>query len=185
MRVVQLAKGASWQTDCMLRERTDALQAPLIASDEGSRSLPMLTSAQIFTIGYEGRTVGELLDQLQLHKIDVLVDVRLTPLSRKKGFSKRVLAQALAEVGIEYVHEPGLGNPKDNRDDFRKGVESAWARYREHLAAAQLRLDSVIALTVDRTVALLCFERDHAQCHRSCITQVAQASDPRLVVSRL
>jgi hypothetical protein len=33
--------------------------------------------------------------------------------------SKRKLAAALADAGIDYMHLPALGNPKDNRQPFR------------------------------------------------------------------
>lgn len=70
----------------------------------------------LVTVGYEGRTAGELVVTLAEAGVDVLVDVRLTPLSRKPGLSKRQLADALAAAGVEYVHLPALGNPKDNRE---------------------------------------------------------------------
>ena len=53
--------------------------------------------------------------------MSVLVDVRLNAVSRKSGFSKKRLTQALKDAGIEYVHEKDLGNPQDNRDSFRNG----------------------------------------------------------------
>lgn len=61
----------------------------------------------------------------------MLVDVRLTPLSRKPRLSKTKLAAALADVGIEYVHHRALGNPKDNRAGFREGQPASRARYRK------------------------------------------------------
>ncbi len=62
--------------------------------------------------------------------VNVLVDVRLTPLSRKPGMSKRQLADALTAVGVEYLHLPALGNPRDNRDAFRQGDPRGRARFR-------------------------------------------------------
>lgn len=69
----------------------------------------------------------------QRNRVDVLVDVRLNPISRKKGFSKSSLQQALGAARIEYRHERQLGNPKSNRDPFRRGLKSARARYLRHL----------------------------------------------------
>ncbi|MCQ3808644.1 MAG: DUF488 domain-containing protein [Acidimicrobiia bacterium] len=34
-------------------------------------------------------------------------------------------------------------------------------------------------------IALLCYERDHDQCHRSCILDVVQRDDPALSVGGL
>ena len=62
-------------------------------------------------IGYEGLSVDQLVARLQADGIEVLVDVRMTPLSRKPGFSKRALSEALSAAGIRYVHDRRLGNP--------------------------------------------------------------------------
>lgn len=140
----------------------------------------------IVSIGYERRDVAEVVALLSDHEVDVLVDVRLNAISRKRGFSKTALASALQEAGIEYRHERELGNPKDNRDAFRRGVEAARDRYRRHLSnGASAVYDAVIELADTSTVALLCFERDHHQCHRSCITDAAQANNGQLDVLRL
>ena len=64
------------------------------------------------SIGYEGKTVDDLVAQLLEQGVPVLVDVRLTPPSRKPGLSKTKLSEALAAVGIGYVHHRALGNPK-------------------------------------------------------------------------
>ncbi len=49
-------------------------------------------TSPVVSIGYEGRDVEELLTSLQRHRVGILVDVRLTPLSRKPGPSKKGLA---------------------------------------------------------------------------------------------
>src|SRR6476646_5127287 len=47
------------------------------------------------TVGYERRTVDELITTLTRAAVEVLVDVRLTPLSRKPGLSKNRIATRL------------------------------------------------------------------------------------------
>ena len=124
----------------------------------------------VFTIGYEGRDVDELVRLLRDHGIRVLVDVRLNAISRKRGLSKSALAQALADAGITYVHERGLGNPKDNRADYRLGKTAAHRRYARHLQAhgadAFARLTDLVMAT---PTALLCVEREPTSCHRTAI----------------
>lgn len=75
----------------------------------------------IRTIGYEGSTIEHFIAALRHAEIDVLIDVRELPLSRKKGFSKNQLAEILAKADIEYVHLRGLGDPKDGRNAARAG----------------------------------------------------------------
>ena len=57
--------------------------------------------AHLVSLGYEGRIVDELISAARRANVTVLVDVRQTPLSRKLGLSKRRLAAALEDAGIE------------------------------------------------------------------------------------
>lgn len=79
----------------------------------------------IVSVGSEGRSVDELVDALADAGVSVLVDVRENAISRKRGLSKRALAEKLQARGITYVHEPTLGNPRDNRDGFREQRRTA------------------------------------------------------------
>jgi uncharacterized protein (DUF488 family) len=132
----------------------------------------------IATIGYEGASVGEFIAALQHESIDVLIDVRDLPLSRKKGFSKKQLAEALAAFGIDYVHLRGLGNPKVGREAARAGnyglFQAIFSRHMESRAA--LRDVNIAAELVRiRRVCLMCFECNHTKCHRSIVAErVAQ-----------
>ena len=141
----------------------------------------------VLSIGYEGRELDDFISTLNIHRVDVLVDVRLNPISRKKGFSKTALASALAEVGIEYVHRPQLGNPKENREGFSgHGLATARRRYLAHLNNGSRPIyEEVIEQSRSRRIALLCVERDDRRCHRGCITDQAQDENPGLSVSRL
>ena len=127
---------------------------------------------RIFTIGYEGTTQPELIAALQAAGVKRLIDVRAVPLSRKPGFSKNVLANGLAEAGIEYIHLKALGTPPDGREAARKGRHAEM----ERIYAAQLDLpEAVVAaaqmreLAAEKPSALLCFGRNPAACHRSLL----------------
>jgi uncharacterized protein (DUF488 family) len=138
----------------------------------------------ITTIGYEGRTVDEVVDVLHAAVVKALVDVRLTPLSRKPGLSKNGLAARLHEAGIDYVHLPALGNPRDNRDAYRRGDAAAVAKYRDVLRTpeGQAALGVLVRLATQKRVALMCFEHDATECHRS---MVADALRQAGVISRV
>ena len=143
-------------------------------------------STTIVSIGYERRELADLIRLLTENDVDVLVDVRLNPISRKRGLSKKALSEALGDAGIGYHHERDLGNPKDNRDPFRQGLESARRRYEHHLEnGASAAYERLLDLACVSRVALLCYERDHHQCHRSCITDAAQADRPAISVLRI
>jgi uncharacterized protein (DUF488 family) len=133
----------------------------------------LLTDA-LFTIGYEGRTVDELLDALSQAGVRLLIDVRAVAASRRPGFSKTALAAALGERGISYLHLRPLGTPKPGRDAARKGrIAEMHAIYETQLATpeAALALDQARAAASETPTALLCFERDPACCHRTLVAE--------------
>ena len=139
----------------------------------------------LYTVGYERRTADELITVLTEAAVKVLVDVRLTPLSRKPGMSKNRLATLLHAAGIEYLHLPQLGNPRDNRDAFRRGDVAAVAKYRDVLRTpeGQAALDQLHRLATQRRTAVMCFERDAAKCHRSIVADaLVEAGEPFRIV---
>jgi uncharacterized protein (DUF488 family) len=141
---------------------------------------------RLHTIGYEGTTPTELVADLAVAGVDVVVDVRLNAVSRRPGFSKRKLAEALGEANIEYVNERALGNPTDNRDAFRRGHAAARARLRHRIEREGAEaLDRVAELVADRSVALLCVEANHVGCHRELVADLLVERDPTLVVVHL
>lgn len=135
---------------------------------------------RIVSIGYEGRTIESFVVELQRAGVQTVADVRLNAISRKAGFSKTRLRDALAAVGIDYVHLRSLGNPRENRQPFWDGrLEEGRRVFRDILttpdAAAALR--ELGTLARDRVVAVLCFENDVERCHRKVILdQVASAA---------
>lgn len=133
---------------------------------------------RLVTIGYEGRTIDELVDVLVRAGVETVADVRQNPVSRKSGFSKRQLASRLEDVGISYVHEKTLGNPGENREGFRRGESEARRRFVEHLGDASDALSRITDLMDTSSVALLCYERSHSQCHRGLVAAAVFARRP-------
>jgi uncharacterized protein (DUF488 family) len=125
---------------------------------------------RIFTIGYEGSTQNELVAALKAAGVARVIDVRAVALSRKPGFSKNILAAGLRQAGIDYVHLRALGTPPAGREAARKGRWAEMNRiYAEQLETPEAGADAarMIALAQEMPSALLCFERDPAQCHRT------------------
>ena len=138
---------------------------------------------RIFTIGYEGATVGELLVALQEAGVERVIDVRALPLSRRPGFSKSSLKASLEEAGIEYVHLRALGTPSVGRAAARAGrqmdLERIYAGQLE-LPEASAQAALMLEMAREKPSALLCMERDPAQCHRTLLLNaVAPDADVR------
>jgi uncharacterized protein (DUF488 family) len=131
----------------------------------------------LLTIGYEGCTIDQVLAELKAAGVELLLDVRAVPMSRKPGFSKRQLAAGLDEQGIAYVHLQALGTPKPGRDAVRAGhPERMEPIFREHMTSdrSQAELAQAKDLVRDRRVCLLCFEQDPLTCHRRFVAEMIQ-----------
>lgn len=131
-----------------------------------------MANATIWTIGYEQTTQPALIAALSAAGVEVLADIRALPLSRRPGFSKTSLAAAVTEAGMVYVHFKPLGTPADGRAAARRHDHAAL----ERIYAGQLELPEALAamaqlrdLAGERRVALLCYEREAAECHRSLL----------------
>ena len=134
---------------------------------------------RIFTIGYEGVTQAEFLTALKAAKVERVIDVRAVPNSRRPGFSKNLLRNALAEEGIDYVHLRALGTPADGRAAARAGRHEDLQR----IYSGQLELPEAIAesaqmveLAKEKLSALLCYEREPNGCHRTLLLRAAAPS---------
>lgn len=133
------------------------------------------------------RSLDELIDELVGAGAERLVDVRELSLSRRRGFSKTALSEALRATGIEYLHVRALGNPKPNRDrNWAGDFEGGAAVYRKQLNnGSQWALLELAESLGAGQACLLCFERDHTECHRDVIVEALQELQPDLAVSHL
>lgn len=133
----------------------------------------------IVGIGYEGQNIDDFVAKLVKTGIHILADIRLNPVSRKRGFSKRPLAASLAEAGIEYWHAPELGNPKWNRAGFGGSPAEALearGRFAAMIAteASGRRISQIADASLAALVAVMCFEADERACHRYVVIREAQ-----------
>jgi uncharacterized protein (DUF488 family) len=141
--------------------------------------MPDLPVPTLLTIGYEGTTIGAVLDVLVAAQVGLLIDVRAVASSRKPGFSKRQLAAELDERGIRYIHLRPLGTPKAGRQAVRAGhPEQMETIYRVHMRGdePQAALAEATALARAARSCLLCFEREPSHCHRRIVAQMIAAA---------
>lgn len=134
-----------------------------------------MTTGALFTIGYEGRTQDEYLALLTGAGVTLLADVRRNPISRKKGFSKKALAEGCAAVAIRYEHLPELGIASEKRKNLstQADVDALFAEYERDWLPTQGAALAKLRAWVDagEQVALTCFERAPGDCHRDCVAE--------------
>lgn len=141
------------------------------------RDQPHLAATWLGSIGYERyREVDDFVRQLANAGVERLIDVRELPISRRRGYAKTALREALEGVGIEYVHMRELGNPKPYRDLYKSGqTQAGRAKYSRLLLAK--RRDALIELqqkVTEKRSALMCVEHDQGVCHRDVIIESLQ-----------
>ena len=145
---------------------------------KGSKGTKMLVaeSTRINAIGYEGATIERFLSCLKDNQIELVIDVRANPISRKRGFSKTALRANLASVGIDYVHFPILGIPSRIRKDY-DDIYELLDYYDEHILTrpeVQEAAEQVAQLCRERTATIMCFEANPRLCHRSRLARYVE-----------
>ncbi len=127
---------------------------------------------KIYTSGYEQTPVSDFIATMKAAGIEKIIDVRQLPISRRKGFSKNVLRNLLAESDIEYIHLKALGTPKEGRIAAKHGDH---AKFHEIFAnqmrspEAKADLETAIDLVQKQVCCLLCYERKPEDCHRTVV----------------
>ncbi len=130
-----------------------------------------------YTVGYEKLNVEDLFAILKGACVHCLVDVREAPWSRVPEYRKSVLEDRLEGLGasqgfrIRYISMPSLGNPPENRKSDRSHTD-AMAFYRKHAAAKTKELDELRDIIARCKTALMCYEADPGECHRSELAKV-------------
>lgn len=130
------------------------------------------------TIGYESASLEDFITTLGLGGVEILIDIRDRAQSRRKGFSKSALSEALAESGIDYVHYRELGDPKEGREAARDGRFEDFRKIFSKVMAtkeAQDALSAIEEMAKEKRVCLMCYERDQRTCHRKIVADHLEA----------
>lgn len=152
-----------------------AVNQSLVDSAPSSR---VVRSAQrgldmtLLTIGYEASAIEDFIATLLQANVATLVDVRQLAMSRRKGFSKNALREALEDAKIGYVHLSGLGDPKEGRDAARAGNFDKFLKvYRAHMTTTHFcdDLSKALEIAEESRACLMCYERLEKECHRKLV----------------
>ena len=128
---------------------------------------------ELFTVGYEGKSIDVFIADLHAYGIDCIIDVRALPLSRKKGFSKTKLAERLKDENIQYIHLGQLGTPKNLRDSLKHNhdYESFFQTMDDYLADKTEAIETAYNHTMNNKCCLMCYESFIDQCHRKLVAE--------------
>jgi len=130
----------------------------------------------LFTIGYEGRDIEEYLELLKRNMVKLVIDVRRNPISRKRGFSKTRMREALSNEGIDYIHFPQLGIESERRKGLKNRSDylSLFSWYEEEVLIREhdTLMEIISILNESDRIALTCYEADFTFCHRSRVSNM-------------
>jgi uncharacterized protein (DUF488 family) len=129
----------------------------------------------LFTIGYEKAAQADVLATLSKAGIELLIDVRDRPQSRRAGFSKSTLAASLDDAGLRYVHLKALGTPPEGREANRtRKWDTFWRIVEARLKSPEAEIDLQRAAELARAApaCLLCYEADWHVCHRRRVAEI-------------
>jgi uncharacterized protein (DUF488 family) len=140
----------------------------------------------VWTVGHSTRSGEEFAQILLAHGIQVLVDVRSFPGSRRyPQFNKLALAESLASIGINYRHEPRLGGRRTPRADSHNTAwrNASFRAYADHMESEEFRsgVEALLELARDARGAVMCAEALWWRCHRSLIADYLKAAGHSVV----
>lgn len=147
------------------------------AEDYASDTREVLKGAgpNVFTIGYERRDGEDMLGRLLDNGVRALIDVRQRAMSRKADFRGKALAARCEDAGIDYFPMPTLGSTDKLRDELRaSGDFVAFAKSFRALTRRKAMKDAIQELAEmaeATTIAMICYERCHDECHRSVLAE--------------
>jgi uncharacterized protein (DUF488 family) len=136
------------------------------------------TGRGVFTLGYQGRDLNEVLQIVQRHDIEQVLDVRENATSKKPGFAAGELKQVLAGIGVVYAHLPELGCASESRQALWRGEseEAFLDDYRRRLAERPEAFANLVHRIRSASTLLLCLERDPSRCHRAVLVEKLRAA---------
>jgi uncharacterized protein (DUF488 family) len=142
---------------------------------------------RIWTIGHSTRTIDEFISLLKGNEIDLLVDVRTWPGSKRHPqFNKEALAASLEASGIHYQHFPELGGKRKSTPDSRNTAwrNTSFRGYADYMETDQFQkgIQRLVDVAGEAgPTAMMCAEAVWWRCHRSLIADYLKARGVEVV----
>lgn len=136
-----------------------------------------------YTIGHSTREIDEFISLLIENDIQLLIDVRRFPGSRRHPqFNKGNLEESLGDVGINYRHMEILGGRrgKPNKNSKNEGWRNdGFQAYADYINTPEVQevIDELAETSNSTRYALMCAEAVYWRCHRQLIADALLARD--------
>ena len=132
--------------------------------------------ASLYTIGHSTRTLDELIEALNAHQIQTVVDIRAFPMSQRlPQFNRESLKKSLPAAGIRYVWMKALGGYRKKTLEDSPNValrNASFRNYADYMLTAEFRnaMKELIAFADALRTAYMCAERVYFRCHRMLVS---------------
>jgi len=140
----------------------------------------------IWTIGHSTRALEEFKDILRAHRIEVIVDVRRFPGSRRyPHYNREALESELEAAGIGYLWLTELGGRRSaSKDSINTGLRSlAFRGYADYMGTQAFRagVERLKTVATAKRTAIMCSEAVWWRCHRSLIADYLKAEGMQVI----
>ncbi len=141
----------------------------------------MKTESHVWTIGHSTRSADAFVQILKVHEIEILVDVRSFPGSRRyPQFNRTSLFESLTDCGIKYIHAPALGGRRSPRPDSHNTAwqNASFRAYADHMETEEFRkgVAELLEVSSQGRTAIMCAESLWWRCHRSLIADYLKSN---------
>ena len=123
----------------------------------------------IYSIGYEKKSIAEFCTLLQAASVGRLLDVRAAAWSQRPQFRREALRAALGEHGIEYVHCKAAGNPFRPKPGQEVEFGACREQFARHVAENPRIIEDLVPHVTSKPSALFCYESTRLRCHRGVL----------------
>ena len=135
----------------------------------------LLPKKNIWTIGHSTRTLEELVAMLHSFQIEMLVDIRSFPGSRRyPQFNKEALEISIPENNIQYVHLKELGGRRKVNPDSKNTAwrHPAFRGYADYMETDDFKggIKTLEQIATKQPTAYMCSEAVWWRCHRSMVS---------------
>jgi uncharacterized protein (DUF488 family) len=131
----------------------------------------------VFTIGHSTRTIPEFVDLLRQGSVELVVDIRTIPRSRRNPqYNEDVLGAELEPYQLGYVRIAELGGLRGRSPEVPAEVNAFWENrsfhnYADYALSERYAdgLEELLALSAERRCAIMCAEAVWWRCHRRIV----------------
>jgi uncharacterized protein (DUF488 family) len=132
--------------------------------------------AVLYTIGHSTRTIEELVAALAAHQVQMLVDIRAFPMSRRlPQFNRDSLAQTLPAAGVQYLWMKSLGGYRKKTLEESPNIalrNPSFRNYADYMLTPEFvhATSELLVLAASSRTAYMCAEGPYFRCHRMLVS---------------